>query len=906
MNFLLDTIDESWDTQTNLVERMNDLKRKLEGLNALKEDTESKISLELHPRKKVKKEVELWFRNVDGISDNVQELQQKIEERTAVSGGFLKGTVFKKIQEVEELFQQGKFRDNLVVDNDGWIGQALSTTTLFGEVPKMCMEKIWAYLRDDDIQKIGVWGMGGVGKTTIMKLIHNQLLKETGEFDIVIWITVSKEMNIIKLQNRIARAMNVSLHEDEDEAIRAGMIYEMLARQGKYVLILDDLWDRLSLEEVGIPEPCNGSKLLVTTRLLDVCHYLNCREVKIPTLSKPDALRLFKEKVGQDVMNHSDLLHIVESVAEQCAGLPLAVVTIASTMKGVCNAHEWRNALAELTRHAKSVNEMEEKVFHQLRFSYDRLRDEKIKHCFLCCALYPEDCEIDPNELIKLWIEEGLVDEMDIMQVEIDKGHTILNKLKNSCLIENSTIGRGRVKLHDIVRDMALHITSVRPRFLVRAGMQLKEISNVQDWNEDLQKVSLMENWGLQIPSQMPPQKCLNLTTLLLSKCYIKCIPECFFDKLQGLKTLDLSNNLIWSLPNSVSNLETLTTLLLHSCEFLEEVPSLSKLEALKKLDLGETSIKDIPHGMERLVNLKYLDLTGTKITEIADGTLAKFTYLQYLVVNNCFGKADRFVKGAEIGGLRKLEIFKGRFYDLNELNRYAQTLYAPKRGPRQYCIYVGNQLEYYESEKSVELNGCSICTHDIKLPSDVEVLIIEDCIIDLCEKESFFSWFTPVPLKIFLSLSRVRINFCETIKKLFSSNWVLHSLQNLNALLVEDCGNMEEIIAPESESEEEGTSAVKFILPKLLRLELWNLPELKRICDANGVIICDSVEQIDIIECPKLKRIPLKLPLREDGQPSPPPSLKEITISSEEWWELVEWDYPNAKSLLEPYVKIW
>ncbi|XP_022735576.1 probable disease resistance protein At1g61300 [Durio zibethinus] len=96
----------------------------------------------------------------------------------------------KKIQEVDELFQRAA---------------------------KTCMEEIWAYLMDDDIQKIRVWGMGGIGKTTIKKLVHNQLLKETEKFDIVIWITVSKEMNIIKLQNKIARAMKVTLDEDEDE-----------------------------------------------------------------------------------------------------------------------------------------------------------------------------------------------------------------------------------------------------------------------------------------------------------------------------------------------------------------------------------------------------------------------------------------------------------------------------------------------------------------------------------------------------------------------------------------------------------------------------------------------------------------------------------------------------------------
>ncbi|XP_022735579.1 probable disease resistance protein At1g12280 [Durio zibethinus] len=749
MDFLLAKFDKSWDTPTKLDEKMKDLKRKQVELNALKGDTESRTSTELHPRKKLKKEVELWLGNVETVNSKIQDLEQKIGESSFVSRGFLKGDVLKKIQEVDELFQRGRFRDGLVVNNPGWIGQALSTTTLFGGAAKTCMEEIWAYLMNDDIQKIGVWGMGGIGKTTIMKLVHNQLLKETENFDIVIWITVSKEMNIIKLQNRIARAMNVTLHEDEDETIRAGMIYEMLARKGKYVLILDDLWDKLSLEEVGIPEPSNGSKLLVTTRLLDVCHYLDCREVKVPTLSKPDAWRLFTEKVGRDVLNHQDLLPLVKSVAEECAGLPLAIVTIASSMKGVRDIHEWRNALFELNRQVKSVNGMEEKVFQQLQFSYDRLQDEKVKHCFLCCALYPEDWEINTDKLINLWIAEGLVEEMDSIQTEIDKGHTILNKLKNSCLIEscmieNSNIDKGQVKLHDVVRDMALRITSARPRFLVRAGMLLKRIPDVRDWNEDLEKASLMCNLELQIPSQMPSPKCQKLTTLLMCRCKIESIPECFFEQMHGLKVLDLSENLIKNLPNSISNLETLTTLLLGWCEQLEKVPSFSKLQALRKLDLRGTKIKDIPHEMERLVNLKYLDLSYTKITEMADGMLANFTSLQHLSILGFDYKL--FVSEEEISGLmRKLEIFEGCLFDWNEWNSYAQALHARERWPRQYFILVGDRLMWDDldnnSKKYIELKGCDmICTNGIKILSDVEVLTIVECIRDLCEEESFFT----------------------------------------------------------------------------------------------------------------------------------------------------------------------
>ncbi|XVF78237.1 hypothetical protein PTKIN_Ptkin14bG0114300 [Pterospermum kingtungense] len=138
---------------------------------------------------------------------------------------------------------------------------------------------------------------------------------------------------------------------------------------------------------------------------------------------------------------------------------------------------------------------------------------------------------------------------------------------------------------------MALRITSVKPRFLVRAGLQLNVIPAAQDWNEDLEKVSLMRNWHLQIPSQMSSPRCQKLTTLLLSNCAIESIPECLFDQMHGLKTLDLSRNSMKSLPNSISNLEDLTTLLLHDCDELEKVPSFSKLQALKKLDLGGKKI---------------------------------------------------------------------------------------------------------------------------------------------------------------------------------------------------------------------------------------------------------------------------------------------------------------------------
>jgi len=111
-------------------------------------------------------------------------------------------------------------------------------------------------------------------------------------------------------------------------------------------------------------------------------------------------------------------------------------------------------------------------------------------------------------------------------------------------------------------------------------------------------------------------------------------------------------------------------------------------------------------------------------------------------------------------------------------------------------------------------------------------------------------------------------------MKKLFPLV-LLPNFVNLEKIYVLDCVKMEEIIGTTGEESSTSNSITEVILPKLKTLRLYRLPELKSICSTK--LICNSLEDITVIDCEKLKRMPICLPLLENGQPSPPPSLKDI-----------------------------
>ncbi|GLT57121.1 hypothetical protein SLA2020_301130 [Shorea laevis] len=862
---VLGSVGEQVDCHRNFPNDVDDLRKRVADLKRRKNDKEAELLTMDCSKKRVKEEVEGWLEDARRVIEiEMPDIEEEVQNVSYLSRGSLGRCVRQKIQEVREIYDQGSFPEGLVIERPPPIGITLLVENMVGEV--YVKEQIWGYLGDNEVGIIGVCGIGGVGKTTIMKHIHNELVNEPIRFTKIIWITVSQSLSVVKLQDDIARKMNESLPKDGDEWERASRLMDIMKTK-KYVLILDDVWNKFTLQKVGIPEPTteNGCKIVITSRSIDVCNYLRCQIVKVPPLPQQESLNLFLDTVGRDILQIPNLEEILRLMVAECAGLPLAIVVIAGSMRGIIDIREWRSALCQLCNCVVDTEkDSEDEIFKRLKFSYDRLPNSSIQESFLYCSLYPEDWEIRRKDLIENWICEGIVERLGSRREMHDRGHDILNRLENNCLLEK--VYRHDevecVKMHDVVRDMALRIKSTGlGRFLVKARMRLTKIPDEDEWSEDLDKVSLMFNDISYIPKNMS-SKCLMLSTLFLKGNQgLRQISECFFANMPLLKFLDLSNTSIEALPNSICSLKNLTALILRGCGGLERMPSLSKLKALKKLDLDEAGLHVAPHGIGMLENLEYLDLSCPNLQVLPKGNISKLFRLKYLCKDQIFSTE---IRGEEVARLKMLECFEGRFDWLEDFSRFVGKLNHFGRRPNNYLLQVGGLGAYKKGYfwkfnnidvlKRVTLYECQIGEEDeLVLPDDLRDLRIEGCntVADI----SIF-------LKNLTQLQTYDLKYCQGMKCLVSTSSSSSSsftvMNNLEYLFLQHLKSLRDVVKVEKTTASLAPTISPHIFSNLKQLWVCNCSKLKKIfpCELLQGQGLQNLELIKVTNCWGMKEI--------------------------------------------------
>ncbi|RWR88057.1 putative disease resistance protein isoform X1 [Cinnamomum micranthum f. kanehirae] len=481
-----------------------------------------------------------WLQEVESMERKVSDTQRDFEEQKNCWKGrfpnyYRRRKISKKssilIGQVDELITNGKF-ENGVTEPLPLATNALPTMPIVGKTAELTRQEIWNCILGTEKRIIGVHGMGGVGKTTIMRNIHNDLSQqsESKHFDCFIWITVSNDVDVNKLQRKIAKELKIDMEEDDDEDGAARKIFNALKRRKKFLLILDDMWDAFNLDEVGIPLPSeeNGCKVVLSTRDKGICGQMHAHAIEVRVLSEEESWEFFKDiVVVGGVFLSKDIENLAKGVAKECCNLPLAIKTVGGSMCGVDNAAVWMDALKDL-KEANGGFKGIDKLYS--------MGDTLLQYCFLFCSLYPEDHKISANELINNWIYEGLIDK------------------------------RGPEK-----------IISQRAYIL-----------------DQLVKVSMLERCDNRVGIWQSTYKSRESTICDLCRSAITGFSmgcrRCYEDllMLNDIKLrFSLSSTNIKSLANSVSNLKNLRALILTWCRNLEEMPSLEELEELMVLDLN-------------------------------------------------------------------------------------------------------------------------------------------------------------------------------------------------------------------------------------------------------------------------------------------------------------------------------
>ncbi|XP_071735137.1 probable disease resistance protein At4g27220 [Rutidosis leptorrhynchoides] len=224
------------------------------------------------------------------------------------------------------------------------------------------LDNIIKAINDNSKQVIGIYGVGGVGKTTLTKEIA---LTVKNMFADVTFTTISKKFDVEKIKKDTENARKRIINGD------------------KILIILDDVWEELNLDELCIP--CGiqhmNCKILLTSRSKHVCENMNAQSVIcVNSLPLEEAWILFKHVVGDKLETDTDLTSVARDVAKECGGLPLVIDVIGKTLKN------------------KDVDATIKTVYNRLKLSYDFLESEA-QWCFLQCSLFPED--EDRQELLK-------------------------------------------------------------------------------------------------------------------------------------------------------------------------------------------------------------------------------------------------------------------------------------------------------------------------------------------------------------------------------------------------------------------------------------------------------------------------------------------------------------------------
>ncbi|KAM6592666.1 hypothetical protein CsatA_000369 [Cannabis sativa] len=632
---------------------------------------------------------------------------------------------------------------------------------------------------ENQIPVVSVVGMGGLGKTTLIKSVYNDdAIKE--KFDLRIWVCVSLDFKVTRLVKDIIMSATdnkaeISNLSNLDQLQRS---LSQTLKDKKFLLVLDDVWneDPLKWHELAelLSMGSKKSKIIVTTRNSKVASIMGgIRPYELEGLPKKDSLSLFFKYAflgEEDASKYPELKRIGEEIVEKCSGVPLVLKTLGSLLRLKTEAHEWKNV-----RDSK-IWELEQEEGHilpALRLSYNAM-SPSLRQCFAYCSTFEEDNSIWSIALICIWMALGILPS--------SKNKEELEYIGDSCFVELCNRSLFQVdpdedcyemlqefRVHDLIHNLACSITqneysivnsnddreisdTVRYLRVVINENNLKKLSKLKKLKSiHVKRTGYEKDEVVQLFLSTCISTFKHLRVFSLSKLSFEVLPNSI-GTMKQLRFLNLGGNRnMKRLPDSICKLQSLQTLFLGGCVELEEIPKdIGNLVSLRTLVFTTKQSFLAEGGIGRLKSLRLLGICQCENLKALPNDLINFTALRTLFIVDC----DQLNLESEIINKDvQLSLQTFIIYGLPETTDLPQWLQQAAKTLQQLqidrCPKLSRLSEWLPKLTSLEKLKIRKCPELLSLPDGMEDLTslthlkIEDCdaLQEACRQEVGSDW---------------------------------------------------------------------------------------------------------------------------------------------------------------------
>ncbi|XP_044474978.1 disease resistance protein At4g27190-like [Mangifera indica] len=901
-----ETVCEFGSRQINYVFKyrsyMKKLKEQVKELEIRREDVKEAVEMAERQGEQIYNEVTEWLKSVEEFMERVAKL---VDEEDKAKKRCFKGLcpdlikryrLSKEAEEVAEagakVLEQGKFsrisHPPLLRRTESiFVGKEYEHF----DSRESNFQEIMDALKDSTVNMIGVHGMGGVGKTTLVKKVSWKA-KEDKLFDEVVIAEVTQTPDLKKIQADIAGQLGMVFRDQESPFGRADQLRQGLKKSKRILVIVDNIWKKLDLKDVGIPlsydnkgsmtehrKESNDEQercaILLTTRTLAVLNQMKTQKnISVEPLATNDARSLFGKIVGDLSEKHS----IAAEIVEKCAGLPLAITAIANALKGKSD-YVWKDALHQLKSYNhRCVPEMDNTLYSTIELSYKLLNSEEAKWILLLCALYN-----DTHVAHFLFRGMGLGFFENVYSVNDGRNRikSLIDYLRDSCLLLKGN-NNEMVKMHDVVHTVVVSIAKEKYMFHIPDVEGIEEVLMNRMYKDSI-AISLSNKDIHGLPERVECPK-LKLFTYDIKKDLCLRIPNHFFEGMKELKVLELNGVHLLPPPPSFVCLTNLKRLFLWDCS-LGDITMLGELRKLETLEFLSCDFEQLPERFKQLTGLKLLQLRDCpKLKVIPPNVIASLYRLEELYIINSFDRWE--VEGQNNASLAELK----ELPQLNTLCMHISNVQMIQQdfipvNLEKYKVHIGDIWDWsyeYETSRTLRLkfNGSSHMRYGIKIliekakylyldqldgvkdilweldregfpelkhlsvQNSSEILYIVNAIECIHSDDAF-----PILESMFLinlghmekicygldneksfsQLKILKVADCDNLKYLFSSS-MAKNLPLLEEIDVTNCKTLKKIFGEESEDHaDENKKVCKIEFKQLHSIVLQGLPQLIR-----------------------------------------------------------------------------